>query len=350
MTGGKIKRLFVVLIFVVTVAAAFLLLRGKEVKDVKKTPGDRAGLPASVYTLTVSKEAQKTAGIITEILKPRLHRLGVAAYGRVLDPEGINSSRRIYIASTAGLEKANAALKASEKEYARLKTLNASAKNVSDRALQAAEAQLAADKAAIASARGELQSVRDAISLKWGPTLSGWIFDYSPSLLGILAAKDTLVQISVPPVINLKGIPKKVKIRPPTGGEVSANFVSRASKTDPKIQGVSFIYIAHSSSGRLVPGMDVMAQMPSGRAQTGFLVPFSAVVWLQDRAWVYVKKKETAFVRVEVPTSNSGNEAYFVSGIFSAGDEIVIKGAQTLLSEEMQPKTTGGGEDEEDED
>lgn len=349
MKGNGIKRLSVVLIFVLTVAAALLLPRGKEREDIKKASAGRAGLTASVYTINIPGEAQKTAGIATEELKPRLHRIRVAAYGRVLDPEGINYSRRIYSASTAGLEKANAALKASEEEYARLKALNASAKNVSDRALQAAEAQLAADKSGVASARGELQSARDAITLKWGPTLSEWVFSYSPSLQDILSAKNVLLQITVPPAIHLQGIPKKVGIETPTGGEASANFVSRAATTDPKIQGLSFIYIAPSSSGRLLPGMDVTAQMPSGRAQTGFFVPFSAVVWLQERAWVYIKKGETGFARVEVPTSNPVREGYFVSGVFSTGEELVIKGAQVLLSEETRPKTTGGGQ-EEDED
>jgi hypothetical protein len=349
MKKAGIKGFIAALIFVTAVLAALLSLSGEKREDIKKIADPKPGVRASVYTVTISSEAQETDGITTELLKPRRHQMRVAAYGRVLDPVGINDSRRIYVAAAAGLEKAEAALNASEKEYARMKTLNAKAKNISDRALQAAAAQLAADRADAAGARGELQSAKDEISLNWGTALSGWIFDYSLPLQRVLAAKDVLIQITVPPALPIQGIPKKVRIEPPTGGEVSANFVSRAAAADPKIQGISFIYVAPSRSGRLLPGMDVMAEIPTEQVRTGFLVPLSAVVWLQDRAWVYLKKNETGFSRVEVQTSNPVSGGYFVSGVFSPGDELVIKGAQALLSEESKPKAAGGGE-EEDED
>ncbi|MEJ2695437.1 MAG: hypothetical protein P8013_02200 [Candidatus Sulfobium sp.] len=349
MKSGRTRRLFAFLILFTALPAAFLLLSGVKGEDTQKSPGARTGVPESSYTVTISKEAQEAGGITTEALKPRLHRMSVTAYGRVLDPEGINASRRAYVAATTGLERANAALNASEKEYERLKTLNASAKNVSDRALQAAAAQLAADRAEEANARGVLQSAKDSIAVKWGPTLSEWIFDYSSQLQDVLGTRKVLLQITVPPAFPVRGIAKRIRIEPPSGGTVSANFVSRATRTDPRIQGVSFIYAASSSSGNLLPGMNVTAQMHTGRVRKGFFVPLSAVVWLQDRAWVYVKKSATGFAREQVPTSNPLNEGYFVSGRFSPGDELVVKGAQALLSEESIPKATGGGE-EEDED
>ena len=334
---------------VMAVLAALLLLHGKNGKDIGKAVDAGTEPRATVYTLTISKEAQKAAGIAVEPLKPGLHRMEVTAYGKVLDAEGINASRRLYVTATSGLEKAEAVLKASEKEYARMKNLNAKAKNVSDRALQTAAAQLASDRAEDGRARGELQSARDEISLKWGTTLSGWIFDYSLPLRNVLAAKDVLVQVTAPPAASLPEIARTVTIETPAGLTVPATFVSRATATDPKIQGISFIYLAPSSSGRLLPGMDVTTQMPSGGTETGFVVPFSSVVWLQDKAWVYLRESETGFVRVEVPTSASINKGYFVSAVFSPGDKLVVKGAQAVLSEESIPRTTGGG-GEEDED
>jgi hypothetical protein len=154
----------------------------------------------------------------------------------------------------------------------------------------------------------------------------------------------------MPAAAPIQGIPKEVRIEPPASGPVPARFVSRATSTDPKIQGIGFIYIASGRSGRLVPGMDVTVQMPSGRSEAGFFVPYSAVVWLQDKAWVYIKKSETGFTRVEVPTSNQVNDGYIVSGIFPPGAQLVIKGTQSLLSEEATLKTAGEGGKEEDED
>jgi hypothetical protein len=96
--------------------------------------------------------------------------------------------------------------------------------------------------------------------------------------------------------------------------------------------------------------MNVTAQMPSAGAQNGFFVPASAVVWLQDRAWVYVKESRTGFSRVELPTTTPVSNGYFATGVFSAGDRIVIKGAQALLSAESTPKSAGGGGGEGDDD
>jgi hypothetical protein len=353
-TGEYRKSMVVAIIIIMAVLAAFFLLTGEKRKDGEKASGpikaEPAAPPASGYTMVVTGEAQRTGGITTEALKPRLYQKHVAAYGKVLPPAGLNASRKSYIAAMAGLEKAEAALEASEKEYARMKVLNDSAKNVSDRALQAAAAQLAADKAEEANARGALQSAKDAIRLEWGPVVSGWIFDYSDPLRRLLETREVLVQVTMAAAAPIQGIPKEVRIEPPAAGPVPARFVSRATSTDPKIQGISFIYIASGRSGSLVPGMDVTAQIPSGGLEAGFFVPHSAVVWLQDKAWVYIKKSETGFTRVEVPTSNPVNDGYVVSAVFSPGAQLVIKGAQSLLSEENTPKATDRGGEEEDED
>jgi hypothetical protein len=342
------------IIIVIAVLGVFFLLAGEKGKGGGKAAvpikAQPAAPPASGYTVIVTGEAQRTGGITTEELKPRLYQKRVAAYGKVLPPAGLNASRRSYIAAMAGLEKAEAALKVSEKEYARMKMLNDSDKNVSDRALQAAAAQLAADKAEEANARGALQSAKDAIRLEWGPVVSVWIFDYSVPLRSLLETKDVLVQVTMPAAAAIQGIPKEVRMEPPGAGLIPARFVSRATSTDPKIQGMSFIYIASGRSGSLGPGMDVTVQMPSGRSEAGFLVPHSAVVWLQGKAWVYIKKSQTGFARVEVPTSNPVNDGYIVSGIFSPGAQLVIKGTQSLLSEEATPKAAGGGGEEEGED
>jgi hypothetical protein len=353
-TGGNRKFMVAAIIIVIAVLAAFYLSTGARGKDGGKAASpikaEPAAPPVSGYTVAVTGEAQRTAGITTEALKPGLYQKSVVAYGKVLPPAGLNASRKSYMAAMAGLQKAEAALNASEKEYARMKVLNDSAKNVSDRALQAAAAQRAADKAEEANARGALQSAKDAIRLEWGPVVSGWIFDYSAPLRRLLETKDVLVQVTMPAAVPIQGIPKEVRIEPSAVGPVPARFVSRATSTDPKIQGISFIYTASGLSGSLVPGMDVTVQVSSGRSEAGFFVPHSAVVWLQDKAWVYVKKSETGFTRVEVSTSNPVNDGYIVSGVFSPGAQLVIKGAQSLLSEESTPRAVGAGGEGEDED
>lgn len=350
MKSGQKRLLTAALIFALALLAVFFLFGCKKNKKEQEEKVPQAKPQQSGYAITVSEEDQKTGGIVTLALKPGLYQKHLQAYGAVLSPEGLSELYRSYISAISGVEKAKAQLKASGEEYARLKMLNASNKNISDKELQAAAARLSADQAEEAGASGTLQTAINAISLKWGPTIAGWVIRYKPPLKQVIETKDVLVQITVPPSLAFKGIPERIRITAPTGAAVSADFVSRATSTNPSLQGLSFIYIASTRNGSLVPGMNVTAQMPSTATQTGFFIPESAVVWLQDKAWVYVKKSATGFSRVEVPTTTLVNNRYFVSDIFAPGNQIVIKGAQALLSAESTPKATGGGEEEEDED
>ncbi|MHB8174739.1 MAG: multidrug transporter, partial [Nitrospirota bacterium] len=144
-----------------------------------------------------------------------------------------------------------------------------------------------------------------------------------------------------------------LKIITPSGKSVAAKFISRAPLTDPRIQGASFFYAASAKTG-LIPGMSASAVFPTGRPASGLLVPASAVVWWQGHAWAYVETGQpaasqpagqpvaVAFTRREVSTDNPVDGGWFVSGGFSPKDEIVIKGAETILSQEFLAKPAGG--------
>ena len=65
-------------------------------------------------------------------------------------------------------------------------------------------------------------------------------------------------------------------------------------------------------------------------------VPAAAVVWWQDRAWVYQRTEPDKFVRVEIATDlPAPGGGYIVAGM-PHDVEIVTSGAQLLLSEEFR--------------
>ncbi len=78
-------------------------------------------------------------------------------------------------------------------------------------------------------------------------------------------------------------------------------------------------------------------QAPHGEERiAGVIVPDSAVVWLQGRAWVYVREGPDRFVRREVSPKQRMEEGWVVTKNVSAGDRVVVEGAQLLLSEEFR--------------
>ncbi len=77
----------------------------------------------------------------------------------------------------------------------------------------------------------------------------------------------------------------------------------------------------------------------TGQKRTaGALVPDSAVVWLDGRAWAYVREGADRFVRHEVPLRHRTGMGWLVTKNFSPGDSVVTGGAQLLLSEEFRSK------------
>ncbi len=91
-----------------------------------------------------------------------------------------------------------------------------------------------------------------------------------------------------------------------------------------------------------ISGIDTKALVPGfsedtgGKHTPGVVVPNSAVVWLDGRAWAYLQKDRERFIRQEVVTNHPGGKGWFVTKNFQAGDYVVVQGAQLLLSEEFR--------------
>ncbi len=88
----------------------------------------------------------------------------------------------------------------------------------------------------------------------------------------------------------------------------------------------------------ILPGLDLTAFVPAGPPVQGGVIPSATVVWRQGKAWAYLQVNPEEFTRRRVPTATPVSEGYFVTKGFRAGERIVTKGAQSLLSEEFLPK------------
>jgi hypothetical protein len=121
-------------------------------------------------------------------------------------------------------------------------------------------------------------------------------------------------------------------------------FVSPATETDPKIQGLSFYYSAGAESN-LLPGMNVLAFLSSGAPLDAIEIPGSAVVWWTGRAWVYLRTGADTFTRHEIPTDVPAPGGGFIVPVRSLPrpvPELVAQGAQILPSEEFRAQIEVG--------
>lgn len=287
-------------------------------------------------TITLTPAIQKQNGIETTILQAAPYRGQVRGYGTVLELGSLTTLSNNVANARAQLDIAQAKLAASKAAFNRAQTLYRNQQNVSQAELQAAEAAFRTDQAGVAVAEAQLQSIAATAVQDWGPVLGKELAGGGPLVAQLIARQALLIQVSLPPGVALAEPPSVATIQLATGARLSIRFVSVAARTDPKIQGVSFLYTVPAESG-VLPGMDVLAFLPNGSPVEAVVVPPSAIVWWRGRAWTYVRGSPETFMRREVSTDLPAPDGGgYIAGNLPGGTELVTSGAQSLLSEEFR--------------
>lgn len=284
--------------------------------------------------LTFDASAQKVNGIVTTALIGVRQSAEVQATGVVLQLQPILDIKTSYNTASIDLVKARATARASLAEYERLRQLNQDGKNASDKAVEVARATSENDTAAVKNAEQALAILRNSSRLHWGPVVANWLEQGSPQLDALLAQRTFLLQVTSTTSDGFTA-PQQVTVQHGDGTHSSARLVSVLPQLDPRLQAPSLLYIVTTHPG-LIPGINLPVFLPSGSAQKGVVVPHSAVVWWQGKAWCYVEESPGKFTRTTVATANPVANGWFVTEQIDPGARVVTTGAQTLLSEEFR--------------
>ena len=331
------------------------------IKPVVEVSRNISGTP----TITLGPNLQKWAGIETIQPKTAPYQQQAQAYGSVLDLQPFTDLSNTIANAKAQLAIAHAKLVASQAAFQRAQVLNKNQQNISTAQLQAAEATYQSDFAIVQAAQVQMQNAAANVYQAWGSALGQSLTEGSPLAKDLLERRKVLIQVTLPVGTPLAQAPQAASIETTTGERVKIDFVSQAPRTDPQIQGVSFLYTADAASGAL-PGMSVIAFLPVGRPAPGIAVPASAVVWLQGRAWVYLQSAANIFSRHEIPTTEPQPGGGYIVPVPAAAptpeheasaagmdgeaqglptdEPLVVKGAQTLLSQEFSAQIQLGGD------
>jgi hypothetical protein len=330
---------------VFTVALASLLVwavlpsRNQAVVEANRSHAVKAPLRVAirngVTVITIDDETQQYSGIKTDTLVAAPHQKEIRAYGTVLDVARLTELSNNYNSAHAQMQTAQAKLALSRAEFERATKLYNEIKAVSEAQMHSAEAAFVTDQANVAAAQAQVRNLTATAYQDWGSVIGKSLVDQSEPIVRLIERQEFLLQITLPPGVVLAAAPPTADVESSKGARAKIAFVSLATHVDPKIQGVSFFYAALAESG-LLPGMNVLAFLPAGKVIDGVVVPASAVVWWQDRAWVYQRKDPDKFVRVEVATDlPAPGGGYIVAGM-PTGVQVVSSGAQLLLSEEFR--------------
>jgi biotin carboxyl carrier protein len=145
--------------------------------------------------------------------------------------------------------------------------------------------------------------------------------------------------------------PKRIRVGPGASvsdARVPARLVGPAPEADPITRRPAYLYRADRSWPGATPGTPAVAFVSrppaAGAPAGGAFVPESAVVQWQGLAWAYRARSADRFERVRVTTDRPVSGGWIVGPPLAAGDSVVVRGAEELLSEEFRARITVGDE------
>ena len=326
-----------------TVEGRIANLRSSPVADAR-LPVPRTAVEDGRTLVRLSGPERNRIGLVVEARPAVPYRQELSAYGTVLDLARITELANSYAGAVAALQTAQARVEVSGSAARRARSLGAGVVAVAQ--IETAEGTLLTDKAAVTAAESQVRTLAATARQEWGSVLGRAIIERAPLVTRLIERVDLLVQVTLPPGESLPAPPQTAFAEvPPQSERVALRLVSAATRTDPRIQGQSFFYRVAGDSG-LLPGTSTMAFLESPQTVRGVLVPEDAVVHGEGGTWVYRGTGDGAFVRHPIRADAPMSADAFVVGDLPDGGEIVLRGGQALLSEEMKSRIRVVGDDD----
>lgn len=303
--------------------------------DEKPSPEQQNNTGHSVVRL--DSEAQKLSGIETITLKPASHHNEITAYGKAINIQPLLALRNRYLLALTERSSAKAKFEQAEQNISRQQDLYRDGVS-SKRSLQEQQAQWQSYKAQADAADFQGKAIIDEALLNWGKELTDWALSRDSDKLGpFLSGRQSLLQITLPANKHLPDSIQTIYIEV-SGNRGKANkakLISVAAQTDSAAQGESYYF--QTGDKNIITGMNVTAWIPEANEQmAGVIIPKSALIWYMDQALVYLKTTEETFSRRTIDHYSASAEGYFIPDTIKPGEQIVSKGAQMLLSEELR--------------
>lgn len=291
---------------------------------------------AGLTLVTLDPATLARTGIRIAALVSIEHQAEQLAYGSVPDIQALTDLNSRYRIAQGDLAAAKVIATASSQELKRSRALARDAGNVSEKNLQAATATASADQAKLDAAQNTVQALRTSAIQQFGEPVAQWLaIEPSGELSRLLNHQDTLLRIALP-ARSKDAPPRRISVEDDSGQRVQADLLSAAPQSDPNLAGQVYLY---RSSTPLPFGARLLAHLPvAQQATSGVLIPQDAVVWFGAIPWAYVQTEAGHFLRRPLSDPRPVSDGYFVGSGFKAGEQVVVRGAQLLLSEEQRPQ------------
>lgn len=276
------------------------------------------------------------AGNIRTAVLPRVERARrTTAYGIVLDPGPLLDLSTQIATARSRLVAVHATATLARSEAARAAQLYRNRHNISLAALQAAEAQRQVAQARERTARARLVGIEAHARTDWGAVLAAAATSVDGALPALASGKRQLVEVSLPLGQSIQALPAKATAVTPGGRRVLLSVVSRAPRAAAGVAGPAFYYFMKAHDSAPI-GTPLTVTLSRSDTVAGVLIPFSAVVWRDGRAFAYYQTGPGTFKPAPIRISSPSRDGYFVpptdGAALNPGQRIVISGTALLFS------------------
>lgn len=286
-------------------------------------------------TVTLTPAGEAASGISVAALVESHYAPQVQGIAAVLDPQPLLALAAQLQGARAAFDAAATQAHATAAEAQRLRGLYRHGENAALRDVQAAESAASAAQAKQVAATADYAAARSGTRAQWGATLTS-LAERGPQALNDYAeGRVALLAVALPagtpaPATNT------IRIQLNGGDTLPATLLGPSPRADAVVQGPTYFYRAAGAELRI--GQRLTAAVPVGAAaRSGVTVPEAAVLWYAGQPWAYVETSAGHFQRRPLAQDAYTTTGLFQSSGFHAGERVVVRGGELLLSQELLP-------------
>ena len=282
-------------------------------------------------------EQQKRAGIQTVRLVSAQQGPESMAFGTVVNLDHLLLVRQQYLHSLAQQQTAHAKNAEAQLNLSRTQSLH-DQDIVSSRRLQEQQAQAQTEQAQLAISHYQHELQLNNCQLEWGASLCQWLTEAKGQhIKEFLEQKAQLLQITLSADHELSTDQTLIYVDEHGKREnaIPASLISAIPLVDPVTQGRRYFF--KSSQRHIAYGSHLTAWLSeSDKSTSAVNLPRSAVVRHNGEAVVFIKIKPDQFSRQVLQHLSPNQACCYSNSELQAEQDIVISGAQTLLSQSLK--------------
>ena len=304
----------------------------RETSEASARPDDDAAESAPANSsapahVQLDASARSLADIATQAVEATRVAPEVHTPGRVLDGGELLAALRERRAAREAVHAQQALLASQRARLDRLRGFAARGEITVTRELNALEVAVRREADAVAARAAQLAQLQTTLRARWGAALIN-----SDELETQLAeGKAQLVEFAAeqpPATVNIARDEQRATAQTATVlGAAPTALGSTGSAT----------WVARVNDGNLRVAMRVSVWVPQGESQiSGVLLPKSALVWHGGAPWYYVESASNVFERRRLDAAVDHELGMVVASGLEVGTQVVVRGAQALLAEELR--------------